>query len=312
MKEKTRLETPINNYLEIERDIIEAVELIHMGELEGDEEIVREAEETIFAIAKKLEQQKMESMLSGEADSNDAFLEINSGAGGTESQDWAEMLLRMYIRWAENQAYKIEWVDEHKGEEAGIKSACIKIKGYNAYGWLKNEIGVHRLVRLSPFDSNSRRHTSFASVWVYPVIDESIHVEINDKDLRIDTYRSSGAGGQHVNTTDSAVRITHIPTNTAVQCQSGRSQHKNKAEAMSMLKAKLYEMELKKKEEEAGAVNSTKTDNAWGNQIRSYVLHPYQLVKDSRSGLETSDTAGVLDGKIDAFMAGALVNKMTK
>ena len=312
MKEKTRLEVPINNYRVLDQDINDAVELIEMGEMEGDEEVVAEAEESIRNISEKLEKQKLESMLSGEADSNDTFLEINSGAGGTESQDWAEMLLRMYIRWAENKGYKIEWIDEHKGEEAGIKSACIRIRGHNAYGWLKNEIGVHRLVRISPFDSASRRHTSFASVWIYPVIDEGIEIEIVEKDLRIDTYRASGAGGQHVNTTDSAVRITHVPTNTVVQCQSGRSQHKNKAEALSMLKAKLYELELKKKEEEAGAVNSTKSDNAWGNQIRSYVLHPYQMVKDSRSGLETSDTAGVLDGKLDDFMAGALVNKMVK
>jgi len=283
-----------------------------LGEEEDDEDTVKEAEEIIIQSAKKIERQKLESMLSGEADSNDSFLEINSGAGGTESQDWAEMLLRMYSRWADNQGHKIEIIDEHRGDEAGIKSATIKVKGNNAYGWLKSEIGVHRLVRISPFDSGARRHTSFASVWVYPVIDENIEIEINDSDLRIDTYRSSGAGGQHVNTTDSAVRITHIPTNTVTQCQSGRSQHKNKAEAMSMLKAKLYEIELKKKEDEAGVEHAGKSDNAWGNQIRSYVLQPYQMVKDVRTGVETSDTAGVLDGKLDEFMAAYLIYQITE
>ncbi len=249
-------------------------------------------------------------MLSGEADGNDAFLEVHAGAGGTESQDWAEMLLRMYVRWAERKGYKVEWLEESGGEEAGIKSATVKIMGPNAYGWLKTESGVHRLVRISPYDSNARRHTSFASAGVFPVIDDAIDVEILDKDLRIDTYRASGAGGQHVNRTDSAVRITHMPSGIVVQCQAERSQHKNRASAMSMLRARLYEVELQKREAEKQAVHDSKSDIGWGHQIRSYVLHPYQMVKDLRTEVETSDTQGVLDGDLDAFMAASLAQRV--
>jgi peptide chain release factor 2 len=254
---------------------------------------------------------ELESLLSGEADANDCYLEVHAGAGGTEAQDWAEMLLRMYVRWAEAHGYKTEWLEESGGEEAGIKSATVKIVGENAYGWLKTESGVHRLVRISPFDSNARRHTSFASAWVSPVIDETIEIEILDKDIRTDTYRSSGAGGQHVNKTDSAVRLTHIPTGIAVAVQSERSQHQNRAQAWSMLRARLYELELKKREAAADALNATKTDIGWGHQIRSYVLHPYQMVKDLRTGVETSNTQAVLNGDIDRFLEAALAARIT-
>jgi peptide chain release factor 2 len=254
--------------------------------------------------------QQLQSLLSGEADSNDCYLEVNAGAGGTEAQDWAEILLRMYSRWAESRGYKIELIDESAGEEAGLKSASIMIKGMNAYGWLKTESGVHRLVRISPFDSQARRHTSFASVWVYPVVDDSIEVDIQDKDLRIDTYRASGAGGQHVNRTDSAVRITHLPTNIVVQCQNDRSQHKNKAQAMSMLKARLYEHELKKREEAAQAEQDAKSDIGWGHQIRSYVLQPYQMVKDLRTQVEKGNAQGVLDGDLDDYLEAALAARI--
>lgn len=281
-----------------------------MGEEENDPSIVNEAEAELAKIAEKLRRLELESLLSGEADANDCFIEIHPGAGGTESQDWASMLLRMYMRWAEKSGFKMELVDELAGEEAGIKSATIKVSGHNAYGWAKTESGVHRLVRISPFDSNARRHTSFASVWVYPVIDDTIEVEINEKDLRIDTFRASGAGGQHVNKTDSAIRITHLPTNIVVQCQTSRSQHKNRAEAYSMLRARLYEAELQKREEKADALNATKTDNAWGHQIRSYVLHPYQMIKDLRTAVETSDTQGVLDGNLEPFMSAALADRV--
>ena len=249
---------------------------------------------------------ELESLLSGEADTNDCYLEVHAGAGGTEAQDWAEMLLRMYARWAEAHGYKVEWLEESGGEEAGLKSATVTIRGPDAYGWLKTESGVHRLVRISPFDSNARRHTSFASVWVYPVVDDKIEVEINDKDLRIDTYRSSGAGGQHVNKTDSAVRITHLPSGIVVQCQSERSQHQNRAHAFAMLRARLYEAELQRREAVTEAMNATKTDIGWGHQIRSYVLQPYQMVKDLRTGVETGNTSAVLDGDIDRFLAAAL------
>ncbi len=283
---------------------------MELGEAEGDAASVAEAEAGILALTETIKTLEVESLLSGEADGNNCFVEIHAGAGGTESQDWAEMLQRMMLRWAERHGYKVTLVDEIAGEGAGIKAATLKIAGANAYGWAKNESGVHRLVRISPFDSNARRHTSFASVWVYPEIDENIDIEIFDKDLRIDTYRSSGAGGQHVNTTDSAVRITHLPTNIVVQCQNERSQHKNKASAMSMLKARMYEIELKKREDATQAAHTSKGDNGWGHQIRSYVLQPYQMVKDLRTGIQTSDTQGVLDGKLDAFMSAALAARI--
>ncbi len=284
--------------------------LAELGEAEGDESSIEEARATLAGIRQRVTQRELEALLSGEADGNDAFLEVHAGAGGTESQDWANMLLRMYVRWAERKKYKVEWIEESEGEEAGIKSATVRISGPNAYGWLKTESGVHRLVRISPYDSNARRHTSFASVGVFPVIDDTIEVDIQEKDLRIDTYRASGAGGQHVNRTDSAVRITHMPTNIVVQCQAERSQHKNRAQAMSMLKARLYEMELQKREAEKQAMHDSKTDIGWGHQIRSYVLHPYQMVKDLRTEVETSDTQGVLDGDLDSFMGAALAQRV--
>ena len=281
-----------------------------MSEEENDEASLAEAEKSILDLKEFADKKQLESLLSGEADSYDCYLEINSGAGGTESQDWSQMLLRMYMRLANLRDFKVEHIEETAGEEAGIKSVTIKITGMNAYGWLKTESGVHRLVRISPFDSNARRHTSFSSVWVYPVIDDNIEVDIEEKDLRIDTYRASGAGGQHVNTTDSAVRITHIPTNIVVQCQNDRSQHRNKATAMQMLKARIYELELKKKEEAANSQNAEKTEIGWGHQIRSYVLHPYQMVKDLRTGVETGNTSAVLDGNIDMFLEAALAQKV--
>ncbi len=281
-----------------------------MAEAEKDGDMLAEAEAALVSVAAALRKLEIESLLSGEADANDCFLEINAGAGGTESQDWAEILLRMYTRWANRRGYRAELIDEVRGEEAGIKSATLKIMGHNAYGWAKTESGVHRLVRISPFDSNARRHTSFASVWVYPVIDDSIKIEVNEKDIQVDTMRSGGAGGQHVNKTESAVRFTHIPTGIVVKCQSGRSQHANRAEAMQMLKARLYEREIRIREEKADALNATKTDIGWGHQIRSYVLHPYQMVKDLRTDVETSDTRGVLDGDLDAFMSAALADKV--
>lgn len=253
---------------------------------------------------------QLETLLSGEADSNNAFIEINAGAGGTEAQDWAEMLSRMYMRWADSKGYKLEILDENPGDEAGLKSITIKVNGYQAYGWLKTESGVHRLVRISPYDSNARRHTSFASVWVYPEIDDNINVVIEEKDLRIDTYRASGAGGQHVNKTESAIRITHLPTNIVVQCQSDRSQHRNRAQAYDMLRARLYELELREREAKANATASSKTEIGWGHQIRSYVLQPYQLVKDTRTGVEKGNAGGVLDGDIDAFLEASLAQKI--
>ncbi|WP_417804126.1 peptide chain release factor 2 [Thalassospira lucentensis] len=311
MRERTQLDDAINGYKKLAQELDDNIELIELGEAEDDEDIVTEAEEGLRKIKAIAAQRELESLLSGEADANDAYLEIHAGAGGTEAQDWASMMARMYYRWAESKKYKLEMLEESDGEEAGIKSVTYKISGHNAYGWLKNEVGVHRLVRISPYDSSARRHTSFSSVWVYPVIDDDIQIEILDKDLRIDTYRASGAGGQHVNRTDSAVRMTHIPTGIVAQCQNDRSQHKNRETAMKMLKARLYEAELKKREAEAQAVEDNKTDIGWGHQIRSYVLQPYQMIKDLRTGTETSDTQGVLNGDLDAFMAAALAAKVT-
>ena len=310
MQERTRLDNAINTSRAIAQELSDTAELIEMAEAEGDEDMAQEGIAALDALAKRVEQLEIEALLSGEADSNDCYLEVHSGAGGTEAQDFAQMLLRMYMRWADAHGYKTELIEEHAGEEAGIKSATIQVKGHNAYGWLKTESGVHRLVRISPFDSNARRHTSFASVWVYPVVDDSIEIEILDKDLKIDTYRSSGAGGQHVNTTDSAVRITHLPTGIVVQCQSERSQHKNRATAMSMLRARLYERELQRREEAANAENAQKSDIGWGHQIRSYVLQPYQLVKDLRTGVESTQPDLVLDGDIDAFLNAALAARV--
>ncbi len=310
MRERTRLENQINAVRNLESGLAENLELIEMGEAEDDEDIIAEAEAALFEAGKVAAKSRVESLLSGEADANDTFLEVHAGAGGTESQDWAEMLLRMYVRWAEAHAYKVEWLEESAGEEAGIKSATIKITGDNAYGWAKTETGVHRLVRISPYDSSARRHTSFASVGVFPVLDDEIEIEIIDSELRVDTYRASGAGGQHVNKTDSAVRITHLPTKIVVQCQSDRSQHKNRAAAMSMLKARLYEAELQRREADAQAEADAKTDIGWGHQIRSYVLHPYQMVKDLRTGVETGNTGAVLDGDLDDFMAAALAQRL--
>jgi peptide chain release factor 2 len=290
--------------------LADAVELIDMGEAEGDQSIVAESEGTLKELSARAERARVQALLSGEADANDCYVEIHAGAGGTEAQDWANILLRMYARWAEGRGYKIEWMEESPGEEAGIKSSTFRVSGNEAYGWLKTESGVHRLVRISPFDSNARRHTSFASVWVYPVVDDNIEVKIEDKDVRIDTYRASGAGGQHVNKTDSAIRITHLPTGIVVQCQTDRSQHRNRAMAWDMLRARIYEAELQKREAAAQATADAKSDIGWGHQIRSYVLQPYQMVKDLRTGVETSDTQGVLDGDLDDFMAAALAARI--
>ena len=310
MRERTRLNEAIEGCRAVEAEFRETIELIALGEDEGDAAIAAEAETALGELRDRLASQELESLLSGEADENDAYLEVHAGAGGTESQDWAEMLLRMYTRWAEKHGHKVEWIAESPGEEAGIKSATVVVRGGNAYGWLKTESGVHRLVRISPFDSNSRRHTSFASVGAYPVIDETIKIDIAEKDIRLDTYRASGAGGQHVNRTDSAVRITHLPSGIVVQCQSDRSQHRNRAAAMAMLRARLYEAELQNREAERRALHDQKSDIGWGHQIRSYVLHPYQLVKDLRTGVETGNTAAILDGDLDAFMAAALANRV--
>lgn len=310
MKERTKLEQAINLCNEVDGELNDNIELIELGELEDDTDIVSEAELAIEKLMEKAGELELQTLLSGEADANHTYLEINSGAGGTESQDWANMLLRMYTRWANAHGCKVDLMEMHNGEEAGIKSATIEIKGENAYGWLKTESGVHRLVRISPFDSNAKRHTSFASVWVYPVIDDDFEVDVNEGDLRIDTYRASGAGGQHVNTTDSAVRITHIPTKIVVQCQNDRSQHKNRATAMNMLKARLYEEELQRREQVAHEEHSSKTDIGWGHQIRSYVLQPYQMVKDLRTGVESSQPDKVLDGEIDLFLNAALAARV--
>jgi peptide chain release factor 2 len=311
MRERRRLDEAIGATRAIERELSDTSELIEMAETEGDEAMAEEGVAALAALAERAEEDKVKALLAGEADSNDTYVEINSGAGGTESNDWAGMLQRMYTRWAERHDMKVELVDFHAGEQAGIKSATLLLKGENAYGYAKTESGVHRLVRISPYDSSARRHTSFASVWVYPVIDDDIDIEINESELRIDTYRASGAGGQHINTTDSAVRITHLPTGIVVQCQNQRSQHKNKAEAFNQLRAKLYEAELQKREAEANATAAGKTDIGWGHQIRSYVLQPYQLVKDLRTGVTSTAPSDVLDGDLDRFMAAALSQRVT-
>jgi peptide chain release factor 2 len=310
MRGRQQLELQIDTIDALERSLSDNIGLIELADAEGDDGVVKEMENALVALKSESKRQELQALLSGEADSNDTYLEVNAGAGGTESQDWASMLSRMYVRWAEQHGYKVEVVDEHRGEEAGVKSATLLIKGEYAYGWLKTESGVHRLVRISPFDANARRHTSFASVWVYPVINEQTVVEIADKDVRIDTYRSSGAGGQHVNTTDSAVRITHLPTGIVVACQGERSQHKNRATAWSMLRARLYEIELQNKQSKIDAANAQKTDIGWGHQIRSYVLQPYQLVKDLRTGSQSTNPNAVLDGDIDQFLYASLSQRM--
>ena len=310
MRDKTNLEKTIESIKNIENEKINLFELIGLAEEENDKSFLNETILNIDSLVVKCEKLQIESLLSGEADSNNAYLEIHAGAGGTEAQDWALMLQRMYLRWAEKKGFKLSYVEESSGDEAGIKSCTLLLEGFNAYGWSKSESGVHRLVRISPFDSSSRRHTSFASIWVFPQISDEIDIEIEDKDLRIDTYRASGAGGQHVNKTDSAIRITHIPTNTVVQCQNDRSQHRNRAQAMSMLKAKLYEIELKKREEKNTQSANEKGEIGWGSQIRSYVLHPYQMVKDLRTNVEVGNTQSVLDGNIDTFIESALALKV--
>lgn len=306
LKERTTLEKNIGVCRDIQTTLNDNIDLLELAEAEGDTAIADEAAQNIINLGKTARTRQLESLLSGEADGNDCYLEVNSGAGGTEAQDWAEIVLRMYVRWAEQHGYQLDELEHSDGDGAGIKSATLLIKGANAYGWLKHESGVHRLVRISPFDSNARRHTSFCSVWVYPVVDDNIDIVIDDKDLRVDTYRASGAGGQHVNRTDSAIRITHLPTGIVVQCQNDRSQHRNRATAMGMLKARLYEAELQKREAAATAIEASKTDIGWGHQIRSYVLHPYQLVKDLRTDVETSDSAGVLNGDLDRFLEASL------
>ncbi|MEH3046595.1 peptide chain release factor 2 [Sphingomonas adhaesiva] len=311
MRERRRLDEAITATRAIERDLNDTVELIEMADAEGDQEMAAEGTAALADLATRAQADKVKALLAGEADANDSYIEINAGAGGTESQDWAEMLQRMYTRWAERRGLKVELIDYHAGEQAGIKSATLLVKGENAYGYAKVESGVHRLVRISPYDSSARRHTSFSSVWVYPVIDDNIEVEINEGDLRIDTYRASGAGGQHINTTDSAVRITHLPTGIVVQCQNQRSQHKNKAEAYNQLRARLYERELAEREAAANAENASKTDIGWGHQIRSYVLQPYQLVKDLRTGHTSTSPGDVLDGDLDDFMAAALSQRVS-
>jgi peptide chain release factor 2 len=311
MRERRRLEEAIGATRKIETELKDTVELIEMAEAEGDDSLIDDGVQSLAELAERAERDKVAALLAGEADPNNSYIEINAGAGGTESNDWAGMLQRMYTRWAERHGMKVELVDHHAGEQAGIKSATILVKGENAYGNLKTEGGVHRLVRISPYDSSARRHTSFASVWVYPEVDDDIDIEVNESDLRIDTYRASGAGGQHVNTTDSAVRITHIPTGIVVACQNQRSQHKNRAEAFKQLRARLYENELQKREAEANAANAAKTDIGWGHQIRSYVLQPYQLVKDLRTGVTSTAPSDVLDGDLDRFMAAALSQRVT-
>src|SRR5918997_820762 len=311
MRERRRLEAAMSATRSISSELSDTVELMEMAEAEGDEGLVDDAVKALADLAERSERDKVAALLAGEADANNSYIEVNAGAGGTESQDWAEMLQRMYSRWAERHRMKVELVDQHPGEQAGIKSATLMIKGENAYGYAKTESGVHRLVRISPYDSSARRHTSFASVWVYPVVDDDIDIDIVESDLKIDTYRASGAGGQHVNTTDSAVRITHVPTGIIVACQNQRSQHKNRAEAMKMLKARLYEAELQRREAEASAQHAAKTDIGWGHQIRSYVLQPYQLVKDLRTGVTSTSPGDVLDGDLDRFMAAALSQRVT-
>jgi len=310
MRERTQLENSIGGVKAIEQELADSLELIELGEMEGDQTVVADAEAAIKRLREEARKRELESLLSGEADANDCYLEVHAGAGGTEAQDWAEIWLRMYTRWAEQHGYKVEWLEESAGEEAGLKSATVRISGHNAYGWLKTESGVHRLVRISPYDSAARRHTSFSSIWIFPVIDDTIDIQINESDCRIDTFRASGAGGQHVNKTDSAIRITHIPTGIVVSCQADRSQHRNRATAWDMLRARLYEAELQKREAAAQSLADSKTDIGWGHQIRSYVLQPYQMVKDLRTNVETSDTQGVLDGDLDPFMAASLAARI--
>ncbi|HEV8463633.1 MAG TPA: peptide chain release factor 2 [Pseudolabrys sp.] len=309
MRERDALDDQLKAIGRIEQELEDQLTLIELGETEKDDKTVAEAESALKRLKVEVARRELEALLSGEADANDCFLEVHAGAGGTESQDWASMLMRMYVRWADAHGYKVDWIEESEGEGAGIKSATVMIKGHNAYGWLKSENGVHRLVRISPFDSNARRHTSFASVVVFPVVDDRIKIDINENDVRTDVMRSGGAGGQHVNKTESAVRLTHIPTNIVVKCQQDRSQHRNRAMAWDMLRAKLFEMEMKKREDKAAAEQAAKTDIGWGHQIRSYVLQPYQMVKDLRTGVSTSNTAGVLDGDLDEFMQAALAQK---
>jgi peptide chain release factor 2 len=311
MRERRRLDDAISATRAISSEMADTAELLEMAEAEGDTALADDAVASLGALAARAEQDKVSALLAGEADANHTYIEINAGAGGTESQDWAEMLQRMYTRWAERRGMKVEIIDYHAGEQAGIKSATLLLKGENAYGYAKTESGVHRLVRISPYDSNARRHTSFSSVWVYPVVDDNIEIDVNESELRIDTYRASGAGGQHINTTDSAVRITHLPTNIVVQCQNQRSQHKNKAEAMNQLRARLYEAELQRREADANATAASKTDIGWGHQIRSYILQPYQLVKDLRTGVTSTAPDDVLDGALDPFMAAALSQRVT-
>ncbi len=310
MRERQLLDDGVNGVRLLEQSLFDNLELIEIGEAYGDQSLISEAEATIKDIVTKVRERQIETMLSGEADANDTYLEVHAGAGGTESQDWANMLLRMYTRWAERHGFKVEVLEMHDGEAAGIKSATLLIKGRNAYGWLKTESGVHRLVRISPYDSNNRRHTSFSSTWVYPVVDNTLQIDIPESEVRIDTYRASGAGGQHVNTTDSAVRITHIPTGIAVTCQAGRSQHQNRTKAWEMLRSRLYEVELDKREAAANDDLASKTDICWGHQIRSYVLQPYQLVKDLRTGVESTSPSDVLDGNLDEFMKASLAKRI--
>jgi len=309
MRDRTLLEKRLADYRSLDGGLKENRGLLEMAEAEGEAGLIAEAENALRDLRDRARKAELAAMLSGEADANDCYVEVHAGAGGTESQDWAEMLARMYIRWAEQHGYKVDWLEESPGEEAGLKSATFQVKGPNAYGWLKTESGVHRLVRISPFDANARRHTSFASVWVYPVIDDAITIELQDKDLRIDTYRASGAGGQHVNKTESAVRVTHIPTGIVAACQSERSQHQNKAQALKMLRARMYEAELQKREATARAIEDAKTDIGWGHQIRSYVLQPYQMVKDVRTGVERGNARAVLDGDLDEFLEASLSGK---
>jgi peptide chain release factor 2 len=310
MRERTHLDNALKSYRSLERELDDALTLVELGEAEGDEGTIAEGEAQIRNLRARAAKRELESLLSGEADTNDCYVEVHAGAGGTEAQDWAEMLVRMYVRWAEQHDYRVEWIEESAGEEAGLKSATVRVIGTNAYGWLKTESGVHRLVRISPFDSQSRRHTSFASVWVYPVVDENIDVEIKEADLQVDTMRSGGAGGQHVNKTESAIRITHVPSGIVVKCQQDRSQHRNRAIAMAMLKARLYEAELQRRERESAAVEAAKTDIGWGHQIRSYVMQPYQMVKDLRTNRETSNVQAVLDGDLDDFLSAALAARV--
>ncbi len=311
MRERNQLAGQIEGVQRLEQDVADTLELIGLAEAEADADsaMVADGLATLRTLAEEAKRREIESLLSGEADANDSYIEINAGAGGTEAQDWAEMLMRMYLRWAEQHGYKAQLMEQSEGEQAGIKSATLQISGPNAYGWLKTEAGVHRLVRISPFDANARRQTSFASVWVYPVVDDTFEVEINDADLKVDTFRASGAGGQHVNKTESAIRITHVPSGIVVACQTDRSQHRNRATAMGMLKARLYEQELQRREAASAAVESAKTDIGWGHQIRNYVLAPYQLVKDLRTGLEKGNPDAVLDGDLDGFMAAALASR---